>query len=129
MRARRGLEGHLVHANERAEPLFGANEHFDCTLRRFCGLQRVDAGKTLQRGNLLVDGGVVFHGAGAERIEPVVDAVDLLLQLGIMAADVNFAQFRQAKRRFSKQRLVQFGGGYLSFRNRNASSTGDAAFK
>ena len=58
-------------------------------------LKRMNGGKAFQRRRLLVDGGVVFHGAGAERVEPVVDAVDLLFQLGVMAADVRFRKFRQ----------------------------------
>ena len=49
--------------------------HFQRALHRLVGLQRVDAGEAGQAGHVLVDLGVVLHGAGAERIEAAVDAV------------------------------------------------------
>ncbi|MPN14100.1 hypothetical protein SDC9_161426 [bioreactor metagenome] len=93
------------------------------------GLERVNSAKAFERGRLLVDRGVVFHGAAAKRIESVVDAVDLLLKLGIMPAHVGFAQLRQVQGRFAQQRVGDCGLRHGGFRDHVASSSRNAPFK
>ncbi len=74
-----GLEGHAVHAGDlgRDSALRGVQHLPAAGYGVLRGLQGMHAGKARQGRHLLVDAGVVLHGAGAQRIKAVVDAVDV----------------------------------------------------
>ena len=55
------------------------------------------ARETGQPGGVLVDLGVVLHGAGAERVEAAVDAVVEVAEVGEVAHDLKLADFRQVE--------------------------------
>ena len=92
--ARCRLEGHVVHAGDLAQILSGKVERLQAALYSLLRLQRMDAGKAGKGGNLIVYFGVIFHGAGAERVEAVVDAVGLFGKLGVVAAQLVLAHLR-----------------------------------
>ena len=77
MGACRGLEGHGLHACYFTQILLRQAKHPEGALYRMFRLQRMDTRKTLQGRRLLVYLGVVFHGAGSQGIEAVVDAVGI----------------------------------------------------
>ena len=56
-------------------------------------LQRVYVGKAGQRRQLVVQFGVIFHGAGPQRIEPVIHAMAAALQCRIVAGNLAFCKF------------------------------------
>ena len=108
--ARCGLEGHPIHAGDLAEQLFRHAERFQTSLHRMCRLERMDLGKARQAGHLVVDFGVIFHRAGAERIKPVIDPMGALHQRGIMAADVHLRNLGKMELLAAPQRFRQFSG-------------------
>ncbi|MPM11535.1 hypothetical protein SDC9_57881 [bioreactor metagenome] len=63
VRARRRLEGHFIHADEFIKQFRRFRQHFQAPLHGLHRLKRMNGGKAFQRRRLLVDGGVVFHGA------------------------------------------------------------------
>ena len=71
------------------------------------------AGKARQGCHVLVDAGVVFHGAAAQGIEPLVYAVHLLGQRFIVAGQLALGQFRQIKRGLARKFLRQRRGGHV----------------
>ena len=92
------LHGHAGHAGDFTQQLFGAEQHLQRALGGLGRLQRMQLGKSRQRGQGLIDPGIVFHGAGTQRIKSVIDAVGLLGKLGIMPVQIHLGQFRQARR-------------------------------
>ena len=94
-----GLHGHAGHAGDLAQQLFRTVQHLQSALGGPGGLQRVQFGKAGQGGQRLVDAGVILHGAGTQRVEPVVDAVGLPGQFDIMAVQVHLRKLRQPRRR------------------------------
>ena len=129
VRARRRLEGHVVHAGDLAQILSGKVERLQAALYSLLRLQRMDAGKAGKGGDLIVDLGVIFHGAGAERVEAVVDAVGLFGKLGVVAAQLVFAHLWQMRGVLAAQRRVDLTGGDVAGGQDGASSAGVAAFK
>ena len=128
--ARRRLEGHVVHAGDLAQILLGKVERLQAALYSLLRLQRMDAGKAGKGGNLIVYFGVIFHGAGAERVEAVVDAVGLFGKLGVVAAQLVLAHLWQMRGLLAAQRGVDLGRWGTSQAGRMvASSAGVAAFK
>ena len=95
--ARRGLESHIEHAGHFAEDAAQTVDDFETPLRVGLGLQRVDAGEAGEGGHLVVDLGVVLHRAGAQRVEPVVDAVGAACEKRIMAADLGLREGREPR--------------------------------
>ncbi len=102
-----GLECHAVHARDLAQILLCQLQHAAAALHRVGGSQRMDTRKAGQRGHFLVDPGIILHRARAERIEAVVHAVDVVVQLRIVAAEVLLAQLRQNGSLRAAQRLRQ----------------------
>lgn len=113
MRARGGLEGHAVHASDGGQAFLGLTQHLAAAARRGFGLERMHAGKARQGRHVLVDAGVVFHGAAAQGIEPLVYAVHLLGQRFIVAGQLALGQFRQIKRGLARKFLRQRRGGHV----------------
>ena len=129
VRARRRLEGHVVHAGDLAQILSGKVERLQTALYSLLRLQRMDAGKAGKGGDLIVYFGVIFHGAGAERVEAVVDAVGLFGKLGVVAAQLVLAHLWQMRGLLAAQRGVDLAGGDVAGGQDGASSAGVAAFK
>src|SRR5699024_951647 len=90
-----GLEGHVVHAGDLAEVALGGVQHLPAPGGGVGGSQGVDGGEAGQGRHLLVDPGVVLHGAGAQGVKAAVDAVDVLAQLCVVAGDGGLAHLRQ----------------------------------
>ena len=65
----------------------------------------MDVRKAGQGGDLLVDPGVILHGAGAQGIEAVAHAVGLLGQGVIVPVEVYLGQLGQRGRSFPAQGL------------------------
>ena len=88
-------EGEVLHAGNRRQGRIKPVNHLLRALHSICRLQRMQAGKQWMRGNFFVDLGVIFHGAGSQRIESRIYAKVHLAQISIMTHYVNFADFRQ----------------------------------
>ena len=127
--ARCRLEGHVVHGGDLAQVFGGKVERLQAALYSLLRLQRMDAGKAGKGGNLIVYFGVIFHGAGAERVEAVVDAVGLFGKLGVVAAQLVLAHLWQMRGLLAAQRGVDLAGGDVAGGQDGASSAGVAAFK
>ena len=82
------LEGHGVHASDLPKQLLRQGVGLQAALDSLLGLEGVDLSKAGQGGHILVDFGIILHGAGAQRVEPVVDAVDPLAQSGVVAGEL-----------------------------------------
>ena len=123
------LEGHVVHAGDLAQVGFGGVQHLLHALLVGGGGKRMDGGKALQRGHLLVDAGVILHGARAKGIEPAVDAVNLLAKLGIVAGDIRLAHFRQSGLGLTPQGSGQLHLRHVAGGQKAAMAAGNALFK
>ena len=124
-----GLECHAVHARDLAQILLCQLQHAAAALHRVGGSQRMDTRKAGQRGHFLVDPGIILHGAGAERIEAAVHAVDVVVQLRIVAAEVLLAQLRQNGSLRAAQRLRQRCLLDVTRREDAAAAAGNASLK
>ena len=124
-----GLEGHLVHAGDLAQELLRPAQHLQAALDRIGALEGVDSGKTGQSGQLLVDLGIILHGAGAQGIKPVVDPVGPAAQGGVVPGQVHLGHLRQAEGRFPLQTLQQMGGRHVQRRQQVAAAAGNTLFK
>ncbi len=125
--ARRRLEGHAVHAGDLTQQLLRLCIGLQAALDRLHRLERMDLGKAGQRRHVLVDLGVVLHGAGAQGIEPVVDAVDPLGQGGIVAGQLRLRHMGQVQGRgagLGQGHLRHIAGGHQA-----QVLTGSAFFK
>ena len=90
-----GLEGHGVHAGDLPQELFGFVENLQTALDRLLGLEGVNLGE--QGGHVLVDLGVVLHGAGAQGVEAVVHPVDPLGQGRVVAGQLRLGDVGQVQ--------------------------------
>ena len=124
-----GLERHAVHARDLTQILLRKLQHTTAALHRVGGGQRMDARKARQRGHFLVDPGIILHGAGAERIEAAVHAVDVVVQLRIVAAEVLLAQLRQNGSLRAAQGLRQRCLLDVTRREDAAAAAGNASLK
>ena len=93
-----GLEGHGAHAGDLAQQLPGLVEDFQASLDRLLRLEGMDLGEPGQGGHVLVNLGVVLHGAGPKGVEAVVDAVDPFGQSGIVAGQLRLGHMWQVQR-------------------------------
>ena len=75
VRSGRGLQRHARHAGDRREHPLQLPHQLQRTLRVRLVLVGMQTGEALERGELLVDHGVVFHGARSERIDALVQIV------------------------------------------------------
>ena len=82
------LEGKFIHAGDFCQRVLQLLHHCHGTLNGLLVLQGVYPVKAGQGGSFFIHFGIVFHGAGTQRIEPVVHTVSTLCQFGIMSADL-----------------------------------------
>ncbi len=108
LRARGRLQRHCGKAADLGKPLLQLVHQREIALHGVRVLQRMGFGEGRQAGDLLVDLRVVFHGAGAERIEPGIDPEIALGERKVMSHDIDLRQFRQLAIR------AQFVGRELS---------------
>ena len=124
-----GLERHVVHAGDLAEILRRGVQHLLHTVQILRRRQGVYVGKAGQRRHLLVNAGIVLHGAGAEGVEAAVHAVYLLAKLGIVAGDIRFAHLRQEGLRLAPQGRGQGDTLHIAGGQNGAAASGNALFK
>ena len=123
------LQRHAVHAGDLTEHRLGFGQHLEAPLDRPGGLEGMNPGKSGQRGHLLVDAGIVFHGARAERVKAAVDAVNMTAQLRIVAAEIGFADLRQGGSRIAHQLPGQIGRRHIAHRQHRHAAAGNTFFK
>ena len=109
-----GLEGHIRHSGDLAKVLAYGVEHFPAAFGGVPGGEWVNGRKAWQRGHLLVNAGVIFHGAGAQRIKAAVHAVYPVVQLGIVAGNVGLAHFGQRGFYFTPELLWELDGLHIA---------------
>ena len=124
-----GLEGHIVHAGNLAEIFGGGIQHLLHTLAVLGGRKGMHPRKAGQGCHFLVNAGIIFHGAGAQGVEPAVYAVDLLAQLRIVAGDVRLAHFRQGGLFLAPQGIGQGYALHIAGGQNGAAASGNALFK
>jgi hypothetical protein len=73
--------------------LFQRRHHFQDSLRERFGLIGMRPGESFDARHLLVHARIVFHGAGAERIEAEIDGVVLRGEAREVADGFHFADF------------------------------------
>ena len=91
------LESHGVHAGDLPQQLSRFVEHLQTSLHRLLRLKGVNLGKPGQGCHIFVNFGIVFHGAGAQGIESVVDPVDPLGQRRVVAGQLRLRHMGQAE--------------------------------
>ena len=123
------LQGETVHAGDLAEIFFQGLDHFQRALSGAFRLQRMDGCKTWKIGHFFVDARVIFHGAAAEWIEAIVDAVAFFRQFGVMTAEIDFADLWQMQRAFTRVLLRYFNNGYIAGWNDVHAATRSRFFK
>jgi hypothetical protein len=97
MRAGGRLQRHRGKAADLGEPLLQFEHQREIALHGVHFLQRVRVGKSRKPRDLLVDLGIEFHGAGAERVEAGIDAEVTLRQRKMVPHHVELRQFGQAE--------------------------------
>ena len=105
VRAGSGLESKAVHTRDRAEELFGNAQDVEAALDRVGRLQGVDVRKAREGGEVLVDSGVVFHRAGAERVKAFAHAVGPAGKSFVVAVDFDLRELWQRGRGRAQVRL------------------------
>ena len=96
--------------------------HFKGALDGGFRLQGVDLLEPGQGRGLFIDFGVVFHGAGAKGVEPVVDAVGAFHQLGVVAGKVVLRHLGQMQRLSAFFALGDGRHGDIALRQDGAAS-------
>ena len=112
------LQADRVEARDLAQDLLEMPFELERALRRIVLDQRVQVAEARQPDESLVDARVVFHRAGAERIEARVDAEVARRELREVAHDLRLGQLREARRLAAGE----FGrhGGHRQVRLRHA---------
>ena len=95
MRSSKRIEGKLSHSCDCRKGMSQLLIYAKNALNRLGRLQRVDAGKRRHGRDLLVDLGIVFHGAASERIESRIHTEVHLRKVGVMTHHVKLAYLRQ----------------------------------
>jgi hypothetical protein len=85
-------------------------------------------GEARQAGHLLVDLGVVFHGAGAQGVKALIDPVVHLGEPEEVADDIHLADLGQREIR-PLEPLRQRGLGHIGLRQLHPAPAGDRIFK
>ena len=96
MRPGRGLQRHAGEASDLRQPLLQFEHQRQVALHRIRLLQRMGLGEARKPRDLLVDLGVEFHRAGAERIEAGVHAEIALRQREVVSHHIDLRQLRQS---------------------------------
>ena len=124
-----GLEGHIRHSGDLAKVLAYGVEHFQAAFGGVLGGEWVNGRKAWQRSHLLVNAGIVLHGAGAQRIKAAVHAVYPVVQLGIVAGNVGLAHFGQCGFYFAPELLGELYGLHVALGQYGALASGRALFE
>lgn len=124
-----GLEGHAVHPCNFTQQALRRGQDLQRPLYRLHRLEGVQLGKPGLGRRLFVDPGVVLHGAGAQRIESIVDPVGLLGQFRIVPAQVHLGNLRQAERGATQQGWVKLRHWHIAGREQIIAPAGAAPFK
>ena len=124
-----GLEGHAVHPCNFTQQALRRGQDLQRPLYRLHRLEGVQLGKPGLGRRLFVDPGVVLHGAGAQRIESIVDPVGLLGQFRIVPAQVHLGNLRQAERGATQQGWVKLRHRHIAGREQIIAPAGAAPFK
>jgi hypothetical protein len=96
------LQSNGVHAGDFSERIFEGLEHLQSALYRLFWLLRVQVGETWQACHVFINLGVIFHGAGPERVEANINAV---VQAGKSCEMPNDVEFRhRGQRQFFAQK-------------------------
>ena len=111
MRTRGGRQRAGIHAADPFQHALQLIHEQQRALDRFDRLQRMDVDKAVQPAEFFTDLRVVFHGAGAERVETVVQRVIQLGEVGEVTHHVRFGKLRQ------RQLFPNQPGGQFSFRD------------
>ena len=98
LRAGRRLQGEGMHPGDLAQQLLQLIEEAQQPLGARGRVQRVHVGEPRPRGDPVIELGVVFHGAGAQRVEVGIDRKIALRQPGVMPHHVQFRGLRQSGR-------------------------------
>jgi len=122
------LEAARLKAGHGAQHLLGFVQHPQRALRIFGGEQRMRTGKAGQRGDLFVDLGVVFHGAGTERIHARVHTEVPRGKARVVAHHIQLSQVGQIQIRPHHAFRLIGGGGHVRFGQAHAHASGAAFF-
>ena len=93
MGARRRLQGHCIHAADFRQAILQSLLHFERALDHLRGQVGMRQRETFQAGHSFVDLRIVFHRAGAKRIQPEIDVIVPGRNPGEMTDHVNFTEF------------------------------------
>ena len=130
-----GLERKGFHAGDFTELLFKFPDYLKRSLRipprpAQLGHERVQAGEPGQRCCVFREFGVIFHGAGAERVEVAVYRVIEAGKPGEMAYHIQFGKFGQARSLLAEQGGGQHvGGPFGGLAGYNPNAAGAGLFK
>ena len=122
------LKGTCLHSGNLAQCFLYRRKYFQTALDILSVLQWVDVCKSVETGDGIVDLRIVFHGAGAKRIKPIINAMGLLCQISIVTAQLCLGYLRQMQIFFSERSLesnFRCGAG----RDEITSSSGGTHFK
>ncbi|MEI2803083.1 MAG: hypothetical protein V9E84_05110 [Trichococcus flocculiformis] len=97
------LQRNTVHAGDDSQIFLQLIHQLQGALDGLDWLIGMDIGETVQTGGHLIDFRVVFHRAGPQRIKAVFHAEIVLGKVGVMAHQLQFADFRQFGRLFAGQ--------------------------
>ena len=120
------LEGGRVHAGDFDQEIFKIIHELQDTLAKIRVKHGVCGGKTGLGRLALIGFGVIFHGAGAQRVHAAVNREVPLRQARVMANNIDFAQigeirtvsnqvFISRKRRYVSQRHGKAASAFLPF--------------
>jgi hypothetical protein len=110
VRAGGWLQGDTRHARDFRQVALKLVDELDCALGCVVGLQGMQAREAGQGCHILIELGVVFHSAGAERVEARIHAEVTLREVRIVAHDLDLADLRQGR-----GLLAQHCGGNHAF--------------
>ena len=126
-----GLQGHAGQPRDLLQPFLKSVDQLQVALHQGVGRHGVTVGEAGQPRDLLVEPGVVLHGAGAERIDAVVHAVVPLGEAREVADDFHLAQLGQGREAAALQvgGAGVAGGGNIGLRQVHAPLAGDRALE
>ena len=101
--ARHGGQRYAFHASDFLEEVLQLEHATEETLAVGLRGQGVAVQKARQHGGTVGTTGVVLHGAGAQRVELLVDGEVLAGQVGVMPHHLHFRHFRQGRLLFAAQ--------------------------
>src|SRR5262245_38280860 len=125
MRSGGGLQRHAREAADLGEPLLQLEHQREVALHGVEILQRMSLGEGREPRDLLIDLGIVFHGAGAERIEAAIDPEITLRQREIVPHHIELRELGEAVI-FAQVGCWNLRLRHVGLRQIDATSAGDA---